>query len=378
MNIAIPRKALLGLLANACPIAAGKTPMPVLTHVRLAAEGATLTVSATDLVTSYTGRRPATVVEAGSVCVPAALLRDVVTKLPEGEIKLTLKAHRLAITSKGQRRVDSLVTMPGETMPIIPAPGRLVHDLPAEAFAEITRLTQYAMANDLARAHLAATCLEYRAGMLRAVTTDSHRLCLAERTVPAGGDGFTVLIPRAAYERLAFPTSGTMRFTVGSDDGTPAEKGPVFVADPEGNDVWSTKLVDAIFPSYHQVLPRADDRGSSITVDRQQLAESIAAVGVVSSSIGNRIVFSIADGALHLATENPELGEMSDAVPAELSGKFPESWAINGTYIAQTLASTAAPRVVMHVSGELDPILITIPGDEHTLALIMPTRVRGG
>ena len=378
MDITLSRKVLLELLARALPATDAKSNMPILRNVCLTADfvAQTLTVKATDLMVSFTGSRPATVRKAGSVCVPAALTRAIVSKLPEGDIAITDEKGRAAIKSKGARRADSLISIPGEDWPSQPSPEGEVHTIPAALLADVRRLTGYAQSTDDTRPHLAATLLLLLGDTLRAVATDGHRLAIASRQVPGmaatnprlPSSPLSLLVPSVALGRLSVPVEGDLRVSSKSNEG------PLFIADAATGDLWSTKLVDAAFPSYEQVIPPSHT--TTITCDRAALLESLSAVGTVALERTNGVHIEARDGELRLSTRNPDAGEMTDTLDVTIEGPNPAPWGINGLYLTDILRTLAGERVAVSVSGELDAMTVRCAAEGDRFAcVVMPMRI---
>lgn len=378
MDLSISRKALLDLLARALPAADAKSAMPILANVWLGADftAQTLTAKATDLFIGYTGSRTATVRKPGSVCVPAALTRAIVSKLPEGDIAITDEKGRVAIKSKGARRADSLISLPGEDWPTMSSPEGEVHTIPAALLADVRRLTGYAQSTDSTRPHLAGTLFELHGATLRAVATDGHRIATATRQVPGmtarnpvrPGAPLSLLAPSSSLARLSIPSDGDLRVSSRSNEG------PLFIADVATGDTWSTKLVDAAFPSYEQVIPASFP--TTITCDRAALLESLSAVGTVALDRTGGVAFEVRDGVMRLSARNPDAGEMTDTLDVSVDGPGPAPWGLNGQYVTDVLRALTGERVTLGVSGELDPVTLRCPaeGDRFT-AVIMPMRI---
>src|SRR5689334_9561249 len=91
MDVTIPKKELLRLVARCQGVADKKSAMPALANVLLVAEGNTLRAAATDMYLSVSGHAPADVAKAGTVAVPAKDLLERVKAMPEGPIQISTK-----------------------------------------------------------------------------------------------------------------------------------------------------------------------------------------------------------------------------------------------------------------------------------------------
>ena len=107
MDLVIPKKDLLRLVARCQGVADKKSAMPALANVLLAAEGNTLRVAATDLYLSVSGQTHAEIATSGSVAVPAKDLRELVA---------LLKSNRNLQYNYGSTGPGSFMNVVGEAL----------------------------------------------------------------------------------------------------------------------------------------------------------------------------------------------------------------------------------------------------------------------
>lgn len=369
MELVIPRKSLLAALDAVLPAVAQKSPMPIATTVQVTAEaGGVVVLRATDLLVSATSRTRGEVKKPGSVCVPAKYLRDLVGAMREGDITLAEpKPGALSVRGPGARKVDNVPTHPGEDFPSVPSPEGHRLTVPAAALQALLRLTAYAASEEDTRPHLSALLLEARDGSLSMTATDGHRLSRVERRFE-GSLPAPCLIPKAFFDRVRLPEDGHVTLSV-SRPGAP-------LAVEWGATVWTTKLVDAAFPSYDQVIPR--DWDAVLTIGREEFAETLKALSVVASDRTSGVLMRAAGGRLTLTVSNPDKGDASDELPCEMEGSRRDPWlGFNAKYVLQVLASVTGPKVVLKMSGEMDPMRWEAPGEEGYVGVLMPLRVGG-
>lgn len=376
MDVTISRGALLDLLTRAGAIADQKSAMPILSHVQLRAAGEEITAAATDLCICYTGTRPAKVARPGSVCVPAKLLKAIVGRVADGDVRLTVDdKKRLSLRSVGARKADSIGCLDGDDLPSLMMADGKRYDLAARDLSDVMRLTAYGMSVDSTRPHLAAMYIMLDGASLRAVTTNGHVVCVAEREVSRLDGTHRLLVPSGSIDRIRphVPTEGDVTIAVSkrgvTKDGVTA---PEIMSVTVGRDTWATKLVDAAFPSYEQVIPASWE--SVYSVDRAALLDALSAVSIVASNRTSGVKVRCADGLMSLHSENDD-GMMDDDVAAIITGK-PPTFGVNSDYLRAPLSALTGATVELRITGELDPIALHAPDEgSRFVFVVMPMRI---
>lgn len=377
MEFVVNKRDFVKGLSRVQSVADKKSAMPILTNVLIRADaGGNVTFAATDLLLAVTGSMKAEVKKPGSVALPARHVFETVKALPEGEVTVTVEKNYSA-RIKGHRRRFDLGGMPGEDFPSLPEVGKVnLVQIPVDDLADLIAMTSFSMSTDDTRPHLAATLFETSGKTLRMVTTDGHRLSKAERKVQGIGENIKLLIPsKAIFElkRLVDEVRAEKK-----DAGTPAtigvgaasSQGPVFFQ-REGMTL-SSKLVDAAFPSYEQVIPTSTDR--SVRASRSGLLEALRAVSLVAADRTSGVKITATAGRMVLTSENPDIGAGMDELDATLEGPDVVI-GFNSKYLIDVLGALSSEEVALDLSGELDPGLVRPVGKDDYLGVIMPMRI---
>jgi len=123
MELVVPKKDLLRLVARCQGVADKKSAMPALSNVLLVAEGSVLHVSATDMYLSITGTTNAEVATSGSVALPARELFERVKAMPEGPVQIAATAGaQTTIKAAASPRRFTVHGIPGGDFPPLPRP----------------------------------------------------------------------------------------------------------------------------------------------------------------------------------------------------------------------------------------------------------------
>jgi DNA polymerase-3 subunit beta len=375
MDLVLPKKDLLRLVARCQGVADKKSAMPALANVLLSAEGNALHVAATDLYLAVSGQTAADVATSGSVAVPARDLLERVKAMPEGPVQITAteEAHT-TLKAVGSPRRYTLHGMPGREFPRLPQPAADAPslELPVELLGLLIARTHFSISSDETRANVNSALFEWSGDRVRTVTTDTHRLSKMEATV-AGSATATMLIPLKAVtelRRLADEAKGDKD----SPNVVIAQSGPNAFFSIAGMQ-FSVKLVDTQFPPYQAVIPALSDR--ALRAPRGALADALRAVSLAASDRTGGVKLSVAPGVLRITSESPESGNGFDELAVDYTG--PEiTVGFNARYFLDVLGAIEDDEVIIGVSGQLDPATVRPAkesADQSYLAVIMPMRI---
>lgn len=376
MDLVIPKKDLLRLVARCQGVADKKSAMPALANVLLAAEGNTLRVAATDLYLSVSGQTHAEIATAGSVAVPAKDLLERVKAMPDGPVQvIATEGAQTTLKAVGSPRRYTLHGIPGGEFPQLPkpTPDAPSLSLPVELLSLLIARTHFSISSDETRPHVNSGLFEWVGDRVRLVSTDGHRLSKMEATVAGSSATATMLIPlkaiaelrRLADEAKAEKDATTVTIT---------QSGPNAFFTVAGMQ-FSVKLVDAQFPPYQQVIPQISDR--SVRAPRLPFADALRAVSLAASDRTGGVKLSVGPGTLRITSESPESGNGFDELSVDYAG--PEvTIGFNAKYFLDVLAAIDDEEVVLGISGELDPAVLrpgTEASDQSYVAVIMPMRI---
>ena len=351
-------------------VASKKSTIPVLgcVHLSADAEGG-LTVSATDLdVSVRTGGIAASVGRPGVVVVPAATLRALVKTLGETDVSLTASdTSTVMLRAAGFR--GTLQTLPLEDYPAIQArPSGAGHALTRAGLREMLRRVRFCVTGEDTRYYMNGALLEIEGSTARMVSTDGHRMSVAEMPVVAAADAPAVkaIIPRRGLDAL-----GPMLDGEGED--------PVFLQSENslffevGDRLLLGRLVDGQFPAYQRVMPKPGE--TPAVTDRGVLLEAVRRAVLMANerSISVTVSVSSAGTGLRVESANASVGQGLEDVAVEYSGPDVRL-GINGAYLVEALNAAATERIAVHMMNGEKPVLLQPVGDDTFRHVIMPMR----
>src|SRR4051812_45297204 len=376
MDLVIPKKDLLRLVARCQGVADKKSAMPALANILITAEGNAVRVAATDLYLAVSGQTHADVATAGSVAVPAKDLLERVKAMPEGPIQiLATDGARTTLKAAASPRRYTLHGIPGAEFPPLPtpAPDAPSLELPVELLSLLIARTHFSISSDETRPNVNSGLFEWSGDRVRLVSTDGHRLSKMESTVSGSSATATMLIPLKAIGELRRLADDAKAEKAGATV-TITQSGPNAFFGVAGMQ-FSVKLVDAQFPPYQQVIPALSER--SLRAPRLQLTDALKAVSLAASDRTGGVKLSVATNKLRITSESPESGNGFDELDVDYDG--PElTIGFNAKYFLDVLGAIDEDDVVLGVSGELDPAVVrpaTESSDQSYIAVVMPMRI---
>ncbi|TPW34710.1 DNA polymerase III subunit beta [Oecophyllibacter saccharovorans] len=306
MKFKADRATLQRALAHIHGVAEKRNTIPILANVLLVHDGRALQLTATDMEIAVVEEIPSEAEQAGRTTVPAAVLFEIVRKLPgdvsiefeqvDGEAPLKLRAGNYE---------TSLNVLPVDDFPAMVA-GELPHSfqLPANVLRSLIDRTKFAMSNEETRyylngiyLHVAGEGAEQR---LRAVATDGHRLARVEADVPPGAEDMPgVIIPRKTVAELR---------KLLDEDNVPVEisLSETRIQFRVGSVLLTSKLVDGTFPEYERVIPR--NNGRIMRIAKQDMAAAVGRVAAISQERSRPVKLALANNHLTLSANSPEQG----------------------------------------------------------------------
>ena len=131
-----------------------------------------------------------------------------------------------------------------------------------------------------------------------------------------------------------------------------------------------TRLLEGEFLNYKNAIPQ--ESTTIIEVDSKELASRIERVSVMVTN-RNSVILQIKDEKIHLNCEST-LGNVSDVLPASVTGVDLEKIAFNFKYMLDALKHTQCSLIKIFFNGALSPIKIEPLEGNEFMFLVLPVR----
>jgi DNA polymerase III subunit beta len=376
MKLTIERAALLRTLAHVQNVVERRTTIPILSNVKLAADGAgRLGLTATDMDLSLVAHEDANVSEGGTTTVAAHTLFDIVRKLPEGsEVAIEQNGGSGEVTVRAARSVFNLPTLPADEFPAAgeEMPDGVRFHMAAADLAKLIDKTRFAISTEETRyylngIHVHATKGGGATAMLRGVATDGHRLARVEVALPAGAEQIpAIIVPRK--------TVGEVRKLIEGAGGGEVEVGvsPTRIRFAFERAVLVSRLIDGTFPDYERVIPTGNEKTASF--DTKAFTDAVDRVQTISTEKARAVKLGFEDGTVTISAVSAETGRAVEELDVDYSADSLEI-GFNARYILDMLQEIDGERVRFEMASAAAPTVVRDPGDSGTLYVLMPMRV---
>ncbi|ORA36223.1 DNA polymerase III subunit beta [Mycobacterium aquaticum] len=360
--------------------------IPVLAGVLLTGTDDGLTISGFDYEVSAEVRVAAEIASPGSVLVSGRLLSDITKALPGKPVDISVEGTRVALTCGSAR--FSLPTLAVEDYPALPALPDETGVVAADLFAEAIGQVAVAAGRDDTLPMLTGIRVEISGESVVLAATDRFRLAVRELTwvATAADVEAAVLVPaKTLAEAAKAGTDGTeVHLSLGS--GPSVGKDGLLGIRSNGKRS-TTRLLDAEFPKFRQLLPT--EHTAVATIGVAELTEAIKRVALVADR-GAQIRMEFADDVLRLSAGTDDVGRAEEDLPVSFAGE-PLTIAFNPTYLTDGLGSLRSERVTFGFTTPSRPAVLRPAGDDdgtggggpfpaaHTdyVYLLMPVRLPG-
>lgn len=370
---------------------------PVLANVLLSANVNTQQVTLTgfDLSLGVQTSFIAQVEEGGVLTLPAKLLSDIVSRLPDGEVTLDDAAGDAMATlasSSGRYQVRGLGADEYPELPTIE--GGVTH-LPVESLIEGLRGSLFATSTDETKQVLTGVHVTVEPEGLEFAATDGHRLSIVQTVTPEsdaseptptkkGGKkaattdetpsdseetSFDVTLPGKALRELERmlqmqqAESVAVRFDQGQ------------LAFEWANQRLTSRLLEGQYPNYRQLVPKQFSR--QMTVERRLLIGALERIAVLADQRNSIVKFSLnnSDQELVVSVDAQDVGSGREAIAAQISGDSLDI-AFNVKYLLEGLKALTTAEIQMQFNTATSPSIVTPLGGLKMTYLVMPVQIR--
>lgn len=338
---------------------ATRSPLPVLSNVLLATEDGGMKLAAMNQQLAISVWIGASIESDGSITVPARLLTDFISQLPEGKVAMDLDTDTDTLTvSSGRFRAKMRGIDASEFPPIPEASAEHELKLPTDLWTEIIDQVVVAAATDDSRPVLAGISLTLDKDFVELAAADGYRLATRRVAAQTGlKDRTQLIVPRSAMIELSH---------ILADDPGEVTLG---IAHNASSVLFSTKdvslvsqIIDGKFPAYEQLIPASENVQTRAVLDTAAFTKATR-IATLFARTGQNVIKATVDegpegsGRIVLSANSVELGENQGEIEATITGPSAQI-AFNYRFLNECLATIKSERVSLALSGSSSPGLV--------------------
>ncbi len=351
--------------------------LPILGNVLMKTEGGNLKISTTNLEMAVSALVRGRVERDGEYTVPAKLLQDYISLLPDGKVELEVKEDALWVRADGKE--SSIKGMPASEFPLIP---KLTKEggyrMNAIALREAIAQVAFSVSVSESRPELSGVACYFhgQAGQDRLVmaATDSYRLSERSLALITGGNQAEAkcIVPARAMLEVARILSAY------KDDVAMPEDAEWSITDSQfvltyGKLELISRLIEGSFPDYRQIIPT--QFRAHIIVSRGELLKAIRAASLFARQGLYDVLLDLApDGTMKVSSADTGKGAHTTTLKVETNATEASKVTLNFRYVADGLSALGTDKVKLNMIDGMNPIVIVPAEGEGFQYVVMPIR----
>lgn len=378
MNFTIDREVLLenlNVISRGLP---AKSPMPILTGIKLDVTTTDLymTSSNTDIsVETFVTDSSLAIEKPGKTVVPGRFFIDIIRKINSKKVSLCLVDDKVLVikADRGEYKLHIMDSLDYPNIDFVSLENPLV--LPAERVKTLIKQTSFATATSEKKPILTGVHLKLDGTKLTAVATDSFRLSQTIMDVEEYKP-FKITVPNKSLDELSkaidnYNENVTFYFSVNK------------LLVKFKNVLFQTRLLDGNYPDTSRLIPASYP--IILKFNKDELLEAVERVSLLSPRdkiSSSEIAYSIIkltvskDHSVVISTTNSAIGDAhEELLPTDTQISGPLTIGFSSRYLVEALRSFESTEVALNCSEGIRPFIITGEKDVNLTQLILPVRM---
>ena len=378
MNITIDREILienLNIISKGLP---NKSPMPILTGIKLDATDTDLflTSSNSDISVEVDINDSSLKIEsAGSTVVPGRFFIDIIRKINSKYVNLFLSDDKILVikADRGEFKLHIMDPLDYPKIDFVALENPL--ELHSDVLKEIVKTTVFATSTSEKKPILTGVNFNSNNNRIIVTATDSFRL--AQKVVEIGEyKDFNITIPAKSLDELSKAVDsydGNINFYFSNNKLLAQYKNVMF----------QTRLLDGNYPETARLVN--DSFNNVVKFNKDELIEAVERVSLLSprdKDRKNEITYSIIklnikmDRTVEISTNYINIGDArEEIIPTYIEVTNPIMIGFSSRYLIEALRSFNSTEISLNLKGEIRPFIVKGEKDYNLTQLILPVRM---
>jgi len=361
----------LGIVSRAV---ATRSTLPITQNVLIATDQSRLKLAATNLEIAISCWLGAKIEEEGAITIPARLLTEFISSLPNDKIDITLTQRTLQLKcARFEARINGLDAQ--DFPPIPQVADGLATKIEIAALRDGINQVTFAAAAEESRPVLTGIQLEFDGDKLAMAAADGFRLAVHSTSLLSAVKNKTaIIVPARALNELG-------RFL--TDQEEPVE---ITVNQQKSQILFKLKnievvsqLIQGAFPNYSQLIPQSYVTRAVVDVAEFLRAIKMASIFARDGSGIVRLVVSpgveLTPGKMNISARAEEVGDNVGEIDALIDGEAAKI-AFNAKYLSDVLSVLDEKQVALETTTSSSPGVLRPVGTDNYIHVVMPMFVQ--
>ena len=370
MKIVCYKDTILKAINSVVKAVASKTTMPILEGILIQTNDKEIKLTTYDLELGIEYVINCEVNEQGSCVVNATMFSEIIRKLPDSEIHITLNSNNL-LEIECEGALYKLTTMNPDEFPELPKiEVENSIELEQGVLKGMIRKTIFAVSTEENRPIFTGCLFEVENNKLNLVAVDGFRLALRSMYLQTKSNNFSAVIPGKTLNEVNKILSDSFEnVKIGI-----AKNQALFEMD---NCKIVTRILDGEFLNYKSVIP--SNWETRIRVNKSNLQNSFERISLISASSIEKekkypVKVSIDIGKLIISCTN-QTGEAKEELYVSTEGKNIEA-GFNPKYFLDSLKAIDDEEVFVEFGTSISPCLVKSVENNDYVYMILPIRLK--
>jgi|SRR3989344_2081071 len=346
--------------------------LPILDNVLMVSRDSFLNLISTDLETVIKFWVLTKVIKEGKLVIPAKLLSNFVSFLPNEKITLEEKSQDLLIECENLK--TQIRGYNPEDFPIIPEFKDIEYlEVDNKNFCQSLSQIIDIPANSQARPEISGIYFSFSKNNLKIVATDSFRLAEKNITLEKSvKKEYSFILPqRPAKEVVNILGSKDGSLKIYFSNNQVMFEFPMKEASHPQVQIIS-RLIEGEYPNYQEIIPNKFK--TNFIIKRDDFLNQIKTASLFSGRV-NEVSVSVKDDkkGVEIFAKNPDIGENTSNITAKVDGE-PIKVSFNYRFLMEGLLHMKSSEVIFEISKEEGPCIIKPVGDFSYIYVVMPIK----
>lgn len=352
--------------------------LPILNNILLSAEKNFFKLTATDLEIATNWWTLTKVEEEGKIVIPAKILGNFLTFLPDKPVSLETKDNILHIEAGNYRA--QIKGFDPEDFPIIPQVSTQEFiEIPSSIFCHgLSQVVDFTLPSQ-AKPEISGIYFVFQKNLIKITATDSFRLgerkLYLDKTVASADFSdkeISFILPQKTAREIIniFSEEGADLKIYFSPNQILFETLMEETAHPKIH--LFSKLVEGDYPNYQEIIPKKFD--TQVVLEGNEFLNQIKSASLFSGRINEvKLKINPKKGGVEISSQNPDLGEHQGFLPAKIKGEELEI-SFNYRFLAEGLLNMKNQEVIFELNKEEGPGVLKPAADASYIYLVMPVK----
>ena len=349
---------------------ASKTTMPILEGILIQTNDNEIKLTTYDLEIGIEYTMECEIKEQGSTVVNATMFTEIIRKLPDSEINISLNENNLLII-ECEGALYKLATMNPDEFPELPKI-EIENSITLEqsALKNMIRKTIFAVSSEENRPIFTGCLFEIKDNRLNVVAIDGFRLALRKINLPVPVQDFKAVIPAKTLNEVNKIISDSFEnIQIGV-----SKNQALFEME---NCKLVTRILDGEFLNYSSVIPESWQ--TRVKVNKVNLQESFERISLISASSIEKekkypVKVSVDIGKMTISCTN-QSGDAKEELYISTEGQNIEA-GFNPKYFLDCLKAIDEEEVFLEFGSNVAPCLVKSIENNDYVYMILPIRLK--